>query len=142
MDRKQAFNLTRLTSTWFTFLVSIYLLTPVCGWLFGCGCTWPHEGLADHCNYFDAQNTESCPWCEHLFIGVFCSVVAVYLGVTISQFRIRKTLWFEDGRIKSDGKLWVLDGLLDTLLGISGFLLTAAILGGLTAAWYGYKFNL
>lgn len=29
-------------------------VTPLCGFMFDCGCDWPWSGLYHHCNFFDA----------------------------------------------------------------------------------------
>lgn len=44
----------------FFFIVAV-TITPVCGALFRCGCTFA-QGLA-HCNVWDAS-TPNCPWCS------------------------------------------------------------------------------
>ena len=38
-------------------------LAPFCNWLFQCGCDWPWNGLADHCNAFIPDSPQKCPWC-------------------------------------------------------------------------------
>lgn len=43
------------------FLTVAVTITPVCGALFRCGCTFA-EGLA-HCNVWE-RSTPSCPWCS------------------------------------------------------------------------------
>lgn len=64
-----------LAKTWWqpesiiTLLLALLLITPLCGWLFQCGCTWPWAGLATHCNYYVDPVGEHCPWCQSLLAG-------------------------------------------------------------------------
>ncbi len=65
-----------------TVLIALIVVTPLCGFLFNCGCTWPWEGLADDCNYFDQDAEENCPWCASNWAGamsVGASFVSGYL---------------------------------------------------------------
>jgi hypothetical protein len=46
-------------------VVGIFLvifITPLCGWVFDCGCTHLWAGAATHCNIHDASKPD-CPWC-------------------------------------------------------------------------------
>ena len=48
------------------FAVCILLLaiffTPLCGWLFRCGCTFLWSGASVHCSVHDPARAD-CPWC-------------------------------------------------------------------------------
>ncbi len=55
-------------------------VTPYCGYLFECGCTWPWAGLDAHCNIYDAYAEHRCPWCTSLQAGGL-SMLAI-LGLT------------------------------------------------------------
>ncbi len=44
-------------------------VTPYCGYLFECGCTWPWSGLDADCNIHQADAEHRCPWCASLVAG-------------------------------------------------------------------------
>jgi len=44
-------------------------VTPYCGYLFECGCTWPWAGLDADCNIHQADAEHRCPWCVSLVAG-------------------------------------------------------------------------
>lgn len=72
----------RMPAGLITVLIALIVITPLCGFLFNCGCTWPWEGLADDCNYFDQDAEENCPWCASNWAGamsVGASFVSGYL---------------------------------------------------------------
>jgi hypothetical protein len=104
-----------------TLLAAIFLLAmPYCGALFNCGCTWPWQGLAEHCNFYDARSSLHCPWCEYPFAGVISLATAAFAGLAVSL------------RQNAGGFL------VPLLSGIAAFLLVAATAGGLTALTTGY----
>lgn len=49
--------------------LTLLLVTPVCGVLFGCGCDWPWNHL-----FFDCDSLRgirpACPWCEMPVLGI------------------------------------------------------------------------
>ncbi len=60
----------------FTFV----FITPLCGFIFRCGCTWLWSGAVSCCNINHPQ-TPNCPWCtasERVFL--FLPGVIVFLG--------------------------------------------------------------
>ena len=67
-----------------TVLVSLVILTPYCGFLFDCGCTWPWSGLETHCNIHDPLAAHQCPWCASLLSGVVSSAAAVLAALFVS----------------------------------------------------------
>jgi len=66
-------------------LASLLLITPLCGLMFDCGCTWPWEGLDSHCNIHDSTALQQCPWCVSMFAGVVSVALAVICGVLLSM---------------------------------------------------------
>ncbi len=44
-------------------VLTLVVITPLCGWLFGCGCDWPWRGFIENCNAFKPDAPEKCPWC-------------------------------------------------------------------------------
>lgn len=67
-----------------TILISLIILTPYCGFMFDCGCTWPWSGLESHCNIHDPLAEHQCPWCTSLLLGVLSSTAAVFAALFVS----------------------------------------------------------
>jgi hypothetical protein len=61
-------------------------ITPLCGFMFGCGCDWPWSGLYDHCNFFDALSKLKCPWCNNVAAGAL-SMLAVFGASILVAYR-------------------------------------------------------
>lgn len=61
------------------------LVTPLCGWVFGCGCDWPWHGLAARCDYFDPAAAYHCPWCEHAPLSAVAILLATATGVAVAH---------------------------------------------------------
>ncbi|MGY6215577.1 hypothetical protein ACW73L_10495 [Methylolobus aquaticus] len=62
-----------------------FLVTPLCGWLFSCGCDWPWHGLAAHCSYFDPTAPHNCPWCEHGLLSTAAILLATAAGIAVAH---------------------------------------------------------
>lgn len=56
---------------------ALIAVTPLCGFMFDCGCDWPWSGLYHHCNFFDALAKLKCPWCNNVAAGAL-SMLAVF----------------------------------------------------------------
>ncbi len=56
---------------------ALIAITPLCGFMFDCGCDWPWLGLHHHCNVFDAHAKLKCPWCDSKVAGSL-SMLAVF----------------------------------------------------------------
>jgi hypothetical protein len=110
-----------------TLAVAALLVTPFCGLLFGCDCTWPWSGLADHCSFFQPQARIVCPWCEHSFVGI-----ASFLLSAASAALLAATMGL--GRSLSQRSAII----VRILIGTTVFLLVALIAGWITAAASGY----
>lgn len=114
-----------------TVAVALIVLTPFCGFLFSCGCTWPWEGLHSHCNYFRVDETSPCPWCENKLLGVLSLGSAVLSAI-----------W---GVIQAHRRIELLSSLrlvTSCVVGLSILLLVAAITGGISAYLTHYLFYL
>jgi hypothetical protein len=48
---------------------ALIAITPLCGFMFDCGCDWPWHGLHRHCNAFAAHSELKCPWCDDIVAG-------------------------------------------------------------------------
>lgn len=68
-------------------------LTPFCGLVFHCGCTWPWAGGAEKCvGAIDAVCIQhTCPWCSDGKLGMW-----IPLGVMLlSQTLVISTIWWK-----------------------------------------------
>jgi hypothetical protein len=74
-----------------TLAIALIILTPLCGWLFACGCTWPGLGLDAKCNFHQAHALHHCPWCASKLAGWGSVGLATAVGVMVSVFPIVKT---------------------------------------------------
>ena len=68
------------------FVAAGLAITPYCGWLFDCGCTWPWAGLYSDCNNFKPAALHKCPWCGNYIKG-FISTALTIGGATAVAFR-------------------------------------------------------
>jgi hypothetical protein len=68
-----------------TVLISLIVITPLCGLLFSCGCTWPGAGLEENCNYFDRSAHYQCPWCTSIIAGGLSVGFALFAGYFASM---------------------------------------------------------
>ncbi|MGR9107122.1 MAG: hypothetical protein ACU843_09360 [Gammaproteobacteria bacterium] len=84
-----------------TVLGIAILITPLCGTLFACGCTWPFAGLAEHCNFFDPDEIHPCPFCEHLVFSIPVLSGGAWIAVRFSRSRISRK-WLTQGSILID----------------------------------------
>ncbi len=71
----------RLAAATLTVILAAVVVTPLCGFLFGCGCTWPWAGLEAHCNVHDASAPAHCPWCMRPAIASLTFAIATSVGV-------------------------------------------------------------
>jgi hypothetical protein len=55
----------------------LFILTPLCGYIFTCGCHWPWRGLHWACNFYDNKAIHRCPWCTSWFAGGFSFLFAL-----------------------------------------------------------------
>lgn len=62
-------------------IIALIAITPLCGFLFECGCDWPWLDLDAGCNYHDLHAEHKCPWCASLATGVLSTVTATLLSV-------------------------------------------------------------
>jgi hypothetical protein len=66
-------------------LVTLVMITPLCGLSFDCGCQALWSGAADHCNVNRAGEPH-CPWCEFAVLG---SVgVGLTLVIQVAGYRL------------------------------------------------------
>ncbi len=71
----------QIAATVLTLALALVVVTPLCGALFRCGCTWPWAGLDRHCNVHDPDDPAHCPWCVHPRVAATTFAVSATLGV-------------------------------------------------------------
>ena len=64
------------------------LKTPLCGWIFRCGCVTLWGGAAEHCNVHLAR-TFHCPWCEHPGLGAM-GFALLFAGQALAFALVRR----------------------------------------------------
>lgn len=74
-----------------TLIIIVVIVTPLCGFLFKCGCDWPWLGLDSDCNYYQPDAEQRCPWCASMIIGIFSTVLTGFMGIYISTISISLT---------------------------------------------------
>ncbi len=109
-----------------TLAVALIVITPLCGWIFYCGCTWPGLGLDSGCNFYSNMVLHKCPWCVSLKSGVFAVLLSVFAGLTAA---------FKWG----GGKAGIGEICRGIVVGLTVFFCTAVIWGWVTALLQGYS---
>ncbi|BCG65281.1 MAG: hypothetical protein methR_P3107 [Methyloprofundus sp.] len=107
-----------------TFVIALVAITPLCGFLFQCGCDWPWLGLDAHCNYYKPQAEHKCPWCASMFVGILSTGLAVVSGVVVALFM--PTLGFKSTIV------------VRTLQGLVVFVVLALLTANIAAKWQLY----
>jgi hypothetical protein len=105
-----------------TVIIGLIVITPFCGLLFDCGCSWPWTGLESNCNFYKESAAYRCPWCEYLVVGLGSTLLAVFSGVLAALLGLGR-----DGQVA-----------MRTLEGVAVFLIAGILLGWLTAIFTGY----
>lgn len=104
-----------------TLIAALIMLTPMCGFLFQCGCDWPWFGLDAHCNFYKPPAEHKCPWCVSMLTGTFATGLATIFGVLITMM-----------------PLWNITGILTQVsarivLGLSAFFVVGIVAAALAA---------
>lgn len=114
---------TNTVCTGLTLLISLIILTPLCGWLFACGCTWPGLGLDANCNFHQPHALHQCPWCASTVAGWGSVIIALAAGVVVPLASVvtrQKSVAYK------------------VLLGVLVFVAVAILTGFLAAVTQGY----
>jgi len=83
--KKQYFNSRqKKTAAVFTGILVLILVTPICGFLFDCGCTWPWSGLDSKCNFYKQNTIHKCPWCASWITGWLSVGVSIASGIFVA----------------------------------------------------------
>ena len=105
-----------------TAIIGLIVITPFCGLLFDCGCSWPWAGLESNCNFHMEGAAYHCPWCEYPVAGLGSALLAVCSGVLAPLLGLGR-----DEQVATR-----------TLEGVAVFLIAGILLGWLTAIFTGY----
>jgi len=111
-----------------TLIITVIIVTPLCGLLFQCGCDWPWAGLDSHCNFYKASAEHKCPWCASISTGILSTGAAILAGVWTSVTSMRLLSCQQSIR----------QIILRILLGVLVFVLLAGLSARLAALWQGY----
>jgi hypothetical protein len=68
--------------------IGMIAVTPLCGLLFACGCSWPWSGFFFDCNYFHPNAEYRCPWYASPLAGGLSVGLSVVLGMIASGLSI------------------------------------------------------
>lgn len=114
----------------FTVLSSLVLITPLCGLLFDCGCTWPWSGLESDCNIHDPAMAHQCPWCASTIAGVVSVSLAIAMGFLMTIRRIPSSPYAQ----MPDLYAWHGRSLIPAFIkrvgtGLAAFFVTAVVTG-------------
>ncbi len=95
-----------------TLLISLIIITPLCGLLFQCGCDWPWLGLDSNCNFYKLNEQYPCPWCASMFTGMLSTGLAIAGGVFVTLFPIEfSTFSFIKSCSRNEIVIRILSGL-------------------------------
>lgn len=119
---------TRTISSVFVLTVALINITPLCGFLFDCGCTWIWAGQYEHCNIHDVNALHRCPWCSSTIAG-FLSVSSSIFAGTWMAFKVGRS---------DQNKFNINDFAIRSLSGLAVFLLCAFFAGWMSASIQDY----
>jgi len=114
-----------------TGILVLILVTPLCGFLFDCGCTWPWSGLNSKCNFHQQNAVHKCPWCASWITGWLSVGVSIALGLFVAVSPLPKVT----ERIRNES-------LIRILLGTMTFLCVAVIARFLAAELQNYPLGI
>jgi hypothetical protein len=69
-----------------TLMIGMIVITPLCGWMFDCGCSWPWAGLDSHCNIYDESVRDQCPWCVSLVFGYLFAGIPLLISSVFTWY--------------------------------------------------------
>ncbi len=115
-----------------TLIISLIAITPLCGYLFQCGCDWTWLGLDRHCNFHQTHAKYSCPWCASLVTGMLATACATSMAVISSTLSIESLARYHLGYAI----------VARVLLGLIIFIWLALIAAFLAAVWQNYPLGI
>ncbi len=111
-----------------TLIISLIIVTPLCGLIFQCGCDWPWAGLDSFCNFYKFDAEHKCPWCASIIMGVLSTGTAIFAGVWVSIL----SLWSLTRQNP------VKEVLIRIVFGLMVFVAVAFLMAMVAAQWQGY----
>ena len=135
------FMAVRYQAGFFVALVALIIITPLCGWLFDCGCSWPWAGLESHCNIHNPEALHQCPWCGSTFAGVVSVGLAVLMGFLLAIRQLKSGYDMRGSALAG----WqqtsaALDFTKRVSIGLTAFAITAVATAWLSAYVQGYPY--
>jgi len=116
-------------SAMIALMASLIIVTPLCGFLFQCGCDWPWAGLDSRCNFYKSHAEYKCPWCASVVTGVLSTGIAIAAGVWASII----SLWFLTWQNP------VKEALIRIMFGLMVFAGVAFLTAMIAEKWQGYS---
>ena len=115
-----------------TLIIIVIIITPLCGFLFQCGCDWPWAGLDSKCNFYKPHAEHKCPWCASMTTGILSIGGAIIAG-----------LWATTISFPVDTEHKIIKAIiLRILFGTMVFVLLASFFAGLAALYQGYPLGI
>jgi hypothetical protein len=111
-----------------TLVSSLIIVTPLCGFLFQCGCDWPWAGLDSLCNFYKLDEEHKCPWCASMITGLLSTGTAIVTGVWASILSLR--FLTRQNPVK--------EVLIRIVFGLMVFVGVAFLMAMVAAKWQGY----
>ena len=119
-----------------TLIISLIIITPLCGLLFQCGCDWPWRGLDADCNFYKSHEKQHCPWCASMLTGILATGLAIIGGVFTSIIVLELPLFSCKNEYLSNRIIARISA------GLSIFFLIAILTAGIAAFWQDYPLGL
>jgi len=107
-------------------VIELITITPLCGYLFQCGCDWPWFGLDENCNIHQPHIKHQCPWCVSMVMGVFSTAIAIMSGVIVSSASFGRVL--DQSAVKQV--------LIRIVVGLTVYVFIAGVMAILAIVWY------
>ncbi|MCK5665419.1 MAG: hypothetical protein KAI17_18150 [Thiotrichaceae bacterium] len=115
-----------------TLVISVIIVTPLCGFIFQCGCDWPWAGLDSLCNFYKLDAEHKCPWCASMTTGILSIGGAIIAGLWATTISL--PVYTERKIIKVI--------TLRIIFGTIVFVLLASFIAGLAAFYQGYPLGI
>lgn len=127
----KAISEVRYLSAGVTLLVTLIVVTPLCGLLFQCGCDWPWAGLDSGCNYYQADAEYRCPWCASMITGIIATGGAVMAAVLMSGVKSERLIAWPGKEIA-----------IRIFAGLAVFIVMAVLAAVIAAWWQDYPLGI
>ena len=115
-----------------TLIIIVIIITPLCGFLYQCGCEWPWAGLDAKCNFYKLHAEYKCPWCASMPTGILSIGGAIIAGLWAATVSL--PVYAEQKIIKVI--------TLRIIFGTMVFVLLASFFTGLAALYQGYPLGI